>query len=595
MSLFIKTSIILLTYNKLEYTQACIDSIRQYTPRGTYQLIVVDNCSTDGTREWLAEQTDVLTIFNEENVGFPKGCNQGIEVATGDSVLLLNNDVLVTDQWLSLMNDCLYSSDDIGAVGPVTNSAYGDQEVLANYSTLEEMWDFANSYNSSSAPKWEQRLKLIGFCMLIKKEVVEKVGLLDEIFSPGMCEDSDYSVRIMQTGYKLMLCQNVFIHHFGSTSFGEMPEQRQQLWNRNRVLFEEKWGFHTAHHMQPREDLIDLMNEENADRSLNILDVGCACGATLLRVKHKFPKAILQGIEKNESAASIATFVCEVIATDAEQYSYPEGYYDYILLGDVLDQLVNPELVLKKLNVALKPGGRIIASIPNATHYSVIYSLLKNDTLYSGSVMNRSSLHLFSLPEIQKLFLEAGFTEIGYKTVQSTMTEIEEGFVGHLSSLVNLEDNNHLKSVKFLIRAERSSATYSPQLKELLKRVEKGDSSDAISNIIDMIKDHKISNSDIIRTIHAISLDKQHVLNVLATSFFAQGLFNDIIPLLNASLEIDIRHHDTLYNYAYVLHQVGAHDQALRYLSAIEVKDEQSTELFELILKEVGIGSESQN
>ncbi|WP_059041717.1 glycosyltransferase [Paenibacillus rubinfantis] len=579
------TSIILLTYNKLEYTQACINSIRQYTPRGTYQLIVVDNNSTDGTREWLAEQTDVLTIFNEENVGFPKGCNQGIEVATGDSILLLNNDVLVTDQWLTLMNDCLYSSDDIGAVGPVTNSAYGDQEVLANYSTLEEMWDFANSYNSSSAPKWEQRLKLIGFCMLIKKEVVEKVGLLDEMFSPGMCEDSDYSVRIMQTGYKLMLCQNVFIHHFGSTSFGEMPEQRQQLWNKNRVLFEEKWGFHTAHHMQPREDLIDLMNEEDADRSLNILDVGCACGATLLKAKYKFPKSNLQGIEKNESAASIAKLVCDVIARDAEHYSYPEGYYDYILLGDVIDQLVDPEMVLKKLVASLKPGGKMIASIPNSTHYSVIYSLLKNDTLYSGGVVNRSSLHLYSLPEIQKLFLEAGFTEIRYKTVQSTMTDIEEGFVGHLSSLVNLEDNNHLKSVKYLIRASRTSESDTPQLEELLKRVGKEDSSDAISLIVGMIKNHEIDNRDIIRVIHTVSIDKQQVFNILATSFFAQGLFNDIIPLLNASLEIDSRHHDTLYNYAYVLYQIGAHDQALHYLNAIDVRDDASNQLLEIIMR----------
>lgn len=293
-----KTSIVILTYNKLDYTQACIESIRKYTKKGIYQLIVVDNLSTDGTREWLAEQTDILTIFNNENVGFPKGCNQGIEVATGDDILLLNNDVLVTENWLELMKDCLYSSEKIGAVGPVTNSAYGDQEIPFSYSTLDEMWSFSNNYNLTTMPDWEQKLKLIGFCMLIKREVIDQVGLLDEMFSPGMCEDSDYSFRIIKAGYQLFLCRNVFIHHFGSTSFGDMPEKRQQLWNHNREKFEEKWGFHTAQHTQAREDLVGQIDERDSQKNIRVLDIGCACGASLLKIMHHYPNAEVYGVEK---------------------------------------------------------------------------------------------------------------------------------------------------------------------------------------------------------------------------------------------------------------------------------------------------------
>lgn len=588
MILSVKTSIIILTYNKLEYTQSCIDSIRQYTPRGSYQLIVVDNCSTDGTREWLAEQTDILSIFNEENVGFPKGCNQGMEVATGDNILLLNNDVLVSNQWLTLMNDCLYSADDIGAVGPVTNSAYGDQEIESNYSTLEEMWEFANSFNTNREPDWEQRLKLIGFCMLMKREVVDKVGFLDEIFSPGMCEDSDYSIRIMQAGYRLMLCQNVFIHHFGSTSFGDMPEQRQKLWNRNRALFEEKWGFHTAYHTQPREDLINLMNERDRNKVINVLDIGCACGASLLKVKYQFPQAVLYGIENNKHAAAIAEFVGQISVGDAEHFSYPTGEYDYVLLGDILQQVVDPWTLLKKIQNSLKPDGKILASIPNATHYNVIFSLIKNRVLYgNGQLMDRDTLHLFTLPEIQNLFLEAGFEKIGYKAVQSAMSEDEEKFIKQLSSLGNMDSAEHLSTVKFLIRASRNddSGSVNSELVDLLARINQDSPAESVLQIIGMINHGTVDVIGIIQAINSMNTDKQLLLNVLANQFFSQGQFNDIVPLLNASLEIDSKHHDTLFNYAFILHQVGADSEALRYLDYIAVKDEQSVGLYEQIME----------
>ncbi len=97
----IKTSIVILTYNKLEYTKLCIDSIRKYTKSGTYEIVVVDNNSTDDTREWLKEQKDIKVILNDENLGFPGGCNVGINAAEKENdILLLNNDTIVTPRWL---------------------------------------------------------------------------------------------------------------------------------------------------------------------------------------------------------------------------------------------------------------------------------------------------------------------------------------------------------------------------------------------------------------------------------------------------------------------------------------------------------------
>lgn len=180
------TSIIILTYNQLDYTKKCIESIRQYTKDNIYEVIVVDNNSTDDTVEWLKKQKDIKIVQNNKNLGFPKGCNQGILAARKDyDIMLLNNDIVVTYNWLTNLKKSLYGSDDIGAVGPITNKAVYYQSIKVDYKELDEMQAFAKKFNIWDTQKHEQRIRLIGFCMLIKRQVLDKVGLLDERFTPG--------------------------------------------------------------------------------------------------------------------------------------------------------------------------------------------------------------------------------------------------------------------------------------------------------------------------------------------------------------------------------------------------------------------------
>jgi len=130
----IKTSIIILTYNNLIYNKICVDSIRKYTKENTYEIVVVDNNSTDGTREWLKEQTDIVTVLNDENVGFPKGCNIGIGVSQKENdILFLNNDTVVTPRWLDNLKACIYSDDKIGGVASITNSCSNYQSISVPY------------------------------------------------------------------------------------------------------------------------------------------------------------------------------------------------------------------------------------------------------------------------------------------------------------------------------------------------------------------------------------------------------------------------------------------------------------------------------
>jgi GT2 family glycosyltransferase len=123
------TSIVVLTFNQMKYTKECVKSIQAHTPE-PHEIIFVDNRSTDGTLKWLrklvAKHDHYTLIENPENFGFARGCNQGIRASAGEFVLLLNNDVVVTDHWLSGMLECIESDSDIGIVGPMTNNRVED-------------------------------------------------------------------------------------------------------------------------------------------------------------------------------------------------------------------------------------------------------------------------------------------------------------------------------------------------------------------------------------------------------------------------------------------------------------------------------------
>jgi GT2 family glycosyltransferase/glycosyltransferase involved in cell wall biosynthesis len=243
------TSIVILTYNQLEYTKQCLASIEKYTPE-PYELILVDNGSTDGTVEYLKTFTgDLLSntqyklICNRENLGFAKGCNQGMEQAVGDYILLLNNDVIVTEGWLRKMLSRFEHDSAIGIVGPCSNHVSGAQlDLGAKYSTIEEMQEYARRFSDQNRGRILEVPRLVGFCLLIKHEVLDRIGLLDESFGSGNFEDDDFCLRTLEAGYKCLIAQEVFIHHFGERSFTGNNIDYWGHYERNLRLFVQKWG-----------------------------------------------------------------------------------------------------------------------------------------------------------------------------------------------------------------------------------------------------------------------------------------------------------------------------------------------------------------
>jgi len=189
------TSIVMLTLNELEYTKKCIDSIERLTPEA-YELIVIDNGSTDGTVEYLRTKPGIVVISNSENRGFGGGCNQGIAIARGERVMLLNNDTVVTSGWLAAMHRALDADPRRGIVGPRSNHVADSQriaEVGYDVWSLDGLEKFAADWTQTHDRVGHQLIRLIGFCMLIRREVldepvtcelgrdVQRAGLLEEM------------------------------------------------------------------------------------------------------------------------------------------------------------------------------------------------------------------------------------------------------------------------------------------------------------------------------------------------------------------------------------------------------------------------------
>ncbi len=238
-----EVSIVIVTFNQFDYTQKCLESIRQYT-RANHKIIVVDNGSTDGTPERLKSFPEVRLIRNAGNLGFPAAVNQGINAAIGTDILLLNNDTVVTEGWLERMTELLHADPSIGLVGPVSNFVSGIQlDREARYRNLDDMHAYAQGVRTANAGKTLTVPRVAFLCTLIRGEVIRRIGGLDERFTPGNYEDDDFCLRSVIAGFKSAVAQDVFIHHYGSKSFlaGGQESYRDRL-KTNRDIFIAKWG-----------------------------------------------------------------------------------------------------------------------------------------------------------------------------------------------------------------------------------------------------------------------------------------------------------------------------------------------------------------
>lgn len=222
------TSLVIPVYNQLDYTRRCLDSILRWT-EVPFEMIVVDNASTDGTRDYL-KTAAVQVITNDRNLGCAKAWNQGVRAATGQVIGILNNDIVVTPGWLKGLLAFMQS----GRYGIVSPSA---REGLLDYDLERYAAEFTHRCSGAI------RKELYGACMVIDRRVFERIGLFDEAFTYGGCEDVDFLWRAREAGWQAAMTGSVLIHHFSMVTQDAIKKKQGKTYpTANLAHFTAKWN-----------------------------------------------------------------------------------------------------------------------------------------------------------------------------------------------------------------------------------------------------------------------------------------------------------------------------------------------------------------
>lgn len=256
--------IVLPVYNGLTYVKDCIESLLECTSSYPFQLYVVDDFSDSITRAYLEEQAaqhaQIMLHRNLENLGYVKSCNLAISLGKAPYVVLINSDVIVTPHWLERLIECAESDLRIASVNPLTN--YASQIALpmvpgADFYSMD--WIL----NKRSLKHYPDVVTGVGFCLLLRRAVLEEVGFFDEIYGRGYCEESDLCMRLTTQGHRTVVADNVYVYHKGRGSFID----RDARYQHNRALFDARWRkeyqrqyriFRKANPLKPVRDLFRL-------------------------------------------------------------------------------------------------------------------------------------------------------------------------------------------------------------------------------------------------------------------------------------------------------------------------------------------------
>ncbi len=242
-----EASVIVVTHDNHMFTRMCLETVLANTEYPAIELIVVDNRSTDGTPEYLRHlarsNPNVRLVMNGANLGFASACNQGLAVARGRILVLLNNDAMVPPGWLARLTGALESSE-VGLAGPVTNRIGNEAEVEVDYDTWRGYLQESGRRAAEYAGRTFDIPTLTMFCLAMRRDAYRAIGPLDQRFGLGMLEDDDYSLRARTGGYRVVCLEDTLVHHFGESSFGKLVPSGKynELLDTNKRLFEEKWG-----------------------------------------------------------------------------------------------------------------------------------------------------------------------------------------------------------------------------------------------------------------------------------------------------------------------------------------------------------------
>ena len=256
-----EVSIVIPVYNKWEYTAACLRSLAETQSNTEFEVIVVDDQSSDETPGRLRDVENLVNIRNEQNLGFVGSCNRGAEVARGRYVVMLNNDTQVLDGWLDALLQTFIQNPDTGIAG--ASLVYPDgtlQEAGGIVFQDGSGWNYGKGENADR-PEYQYTREVdycSGACIMLETGLFQELGGFDTHYAPAYYEDTDLAFRVRAKGLKVRVQPAaVIVHHEGITSGTDISEGTKRYQAVNREKFLERWRDQLAAYPAPINDPAD--------------------------------------------------------------------------------------------------------------------------------------------------------------------------------------------------------------------------------------------------------------------------------------------------------------------------------------------------
>jgi GT2 family glycosyltransferase len=386
-------SISVLAYNKLEYTKNCIESIIKYTPSHiNYELILIDNGSNDGTYEYF-ESLSPTKIFTLKHNSLNIVTGAVSRIYEGRYLLSISNDVIVTENYLDNLIGCIESDSKIAMIVPTTPNISNLQTVPAQYSTLEEMHNFAKLNNISDPIRWEERTRLCNPLTFYRSDIIlssQGVGASDKYFVYSEFCDDAVALRLRRAGYKLILAKDCYCYHFGSVTLRESQAKENTL-EKSRKLFIERYGVDAwSTGFCYDEELMKALTIK-VEEGVNILGINSGFGSNPLKIKTLYKEAGNKDVQlffvtdDDRYVQDLQAYSENVrYANDTTVDVFDDIYFDYILLEGNVEKIINISNNFNNIkNKIINKGGTLVICATKRKEIEIL-NKLKADKKITG-------------------------------------------------------------------------------------------------------------------------------------------------------------------------------------------------------------------
>lgn len=415
-------------------------------------------CTDDADRLLIEEQiasldhslpaTTVITYHQSDSI---EAINRLIKQAPiEDDLLLVQEQVIYAKHTPFWMKLGLYESDICVAVSPLSNSIENNQCLPIEHPDKSSCLNYNLRDFDPLVHLPEEKVWLSSPIQLIRRTALDAIGLLDPKLTGIQDAFIDLGLRFARQKFSQRVLHNVCVYqtNCNSNPFDTSSKLR------------EKWGCSIHYYANVRLDLISFIREEK-DAPIHVLEVGCGCGSTLSHIRHLFPNARTYGIELMDFPASLGAHMGEIYCMNVEtveQFPFPLESLDYVIFGDLLEHLREPDTLIQKLYPYLKPHGKILSSIPNLMNAGVITGLLQGDFTYRDSgLLDRTHIHFFTYNEIIRMFTSCGYEILtcigrqGYERYE----EKDKKLMEQILTLPGIADHQLFHIYQFLIAAQK--------------------------------------------------------------------------------------------------------------------------------------------